>query len=283
MPPGESSPSGSQACGVRLVGVIGTGVMGGALLKGMVQAGVVAGHEVLAYDPQAERLGEVCAATGAAPAPDNGQVVEQCDFVLLAVKPQVLGEVLAPLRERWRAGQLLISIVAGVSIARLKELTRSDLAVARVMPNVLCVVRAGAAGMAFSPEVSEVQRAFVRRMLEAVGLAVEVEERLLDALTGLAGSGPAFVAVVVEALADGGVAAGLPRSQALQLAAQTVMGTGKYLLQTGQHPALLKDQVCSPGGTTIAGLRVLEGKGLRAALLEAVQQAAARSRELGQS
>ncbi|MCX7598179.1 MAG: pyrroline-5-carboxylate reductase [Armatimonadetes bacterium] len=264
-------------------GVIGTGVMGRALLAGCIQAGVVDPAQVIAYDAEPSVLAAVCGELGVAAGRDNAEVVSSADTVLVAVKPQQLAAALEPVRGAWQPGMLLISIAAGVSIRRLQSLTHPDLAVARVMPNILCLVGAAASGVAFSPQVTEAQQCYTLSLLDAVGIAVPVEERLLDAVTGLSGSGPAFVALVIEALADGGVAAGLPRQQALTLAAQTVMGAGKYVLERGEHPGLLKDRVASPSGTTIAGLKALEAGGLRAALIEAVVRATERSRELGQS
>lgn len=265
------------------LGVIGVGVMGGAMVRGILAAGVVAPDQTRVYDADEVRLAELVAATGARAAKANDEVVDGCQTVLLAVKPQAVTAVLEPLAALWREDHLLISIVAGLPIARLQGLTREGLATARVMPNVLCTVGAAASGVAFSERVKAASRAWVKSLLGSVGVAVEVEEKLMDAVTGLSGSGPAFVALVIEALADGGVAAGLPREQAVRLAAQTVMGTGKYLLETGEHPARLKDRVCSPAGTSIGGVRQLEAGGLRAALMEAVVRAARRSEELGQS
>jgi pyrroline-5-carboxylate reductase len=242
-------------------------VMGAALLRSLLEAGVVEAANVSVYDADKRRLADVADACGVAAAGGNEALVDGSDVVLLAVKPQALETVMAPIGEHWRAGQLLVSIAAGVTIERLRRVTRDDLAVARVMPNVACLVKAAASGVAFSDKVSEEQKALVLRMLAAAGVVVEVEEKLM----------------VIEALADGGVAAGLRRDQALALAAQTVIGAGKYVLETGEGPAQLKDRVCSPGGTTIAGVGALEAGGLRAALIEAVVSATERSRELGKS
>lgn len=277
-----SGQSDKENLPVRL-GVIGTGVMGRALLAGCLEAGVLDPASVIAYDADADVLAGVCAHLGIAAARDNRQVVSSADAVLVAVKPQQLAAALEPVRDAWRPGMLLISIVAGVSIDRLHSLTRPDVAVARVMPNICCLVRAAASGVAFSHQATDAQRRYTLGLLDAVGIAVPVEEHLLDAITGLSGSGPAYVALVIEALADGGVAAGLPRNQALALAAQTVMGAGKYVLERSEHPSQLKDRVASPSGTTIAGLKALEAGGLRAALIEAVVRATERSRELGRS
>ncbi|MBC7287683.1 MAG: pyrroline-5-carboxylate reductase [Armatimonadetes bacterium] len=261
------------------LGLIGAGVMGSALVRAAVSAGVVEGHQIVAYDPDTPRLQALCEDTGAVPAASNAELVAAADAVLLAVKPQAVGDVLGPLG--FRSEQLLISIAAGVPIARLKALTGAEQPIARVMPNILCIVRAAASAVVFSPEVSQSQRAFCRSLLGAAGMVVEVEETLMDAVTGLSGSGPAFVALVIEALADGGVRAGLPRDQALRLAAQTVAGTGKYVLETNELPAALKDRVCSPAGTTIEGIAELEQAGVRSAFIEAVTRAARRSAELG--
>ncbi|MGD9497936.1 MAG: pyrroline-5-carboxylate reductase [Armatimonadota bacterium] len=262
------------------LGVIGTGVMGRALLNAAVRAGVVAAGDVIASDvrpecrAQAEQIG--CTATD-----DNRVVVESAEHVLLAVKPQVAREVLADLREQLRAGQLLISIAAGVSLAALREAAGEAPALVRVMPNICCTVGEGALAWAAGPEVTAQQRAFVVELLGAGAEAVEVEERLLDAVTGLSGSGPAFAALFIEALADGGVAAGLGRQQALRLAAQTVLGAARWVLDNDQSPAALKDLVSSPGGTTVAGIAALEARAFRAAAMEAVVAAAERARELG--
>ena len=265
---------------VRL-GLIGAGVMGSALVRAAVGAGVVSPDQIIAYDPADERLRELCEATGVRAAQDNNELVAHAEVVLLAVKPQVIAEVLGPLA--LSTDQLLISIAAGVPIAHLKELTSLAQPIARVMPNILCLVRSAASAVAYSPEVDERGREFCEALLGAAGIVVPVEEKLMDAVTGLSGSGPAFVALVIEALADGGVRAGLSREQALRLAAQTVTGAGKYILELGETPASLKDRVCSPAGTTIEGIASLERAGIRAAFIEAVTAAARRSAELGKS
>lgn len=265
------------------LGLIGCGVMGSALVRAAVAAGVVKGQQVIAYDIDQDRLAALCGRLGLTSAGDNAEVVASSQRVLLAVKPQVAEAVLSPLQDAWRRQQVLISILAGVPICRLQDLTRGDLPVVRVMPNILCTVGEAASAVAFSPQVPASGRAWVIKFLEAAGIVEEVDEKLMDAVTGLSGSGPAFAAVVLEALADGGVAAGLPRPQALRMAAQVLAGVGKYVLELNEHPAELKDRVCSPGGTTIAGIAALERRGLRGAIIEAVVAAARRSKELGQS
>jgi pyrroline-5-carboxylate reductase len=212
---------------------------------------------------------------------DNRVVVERAQNLLVALKPQVLREVLGALRGDFRPGQLLISIAAGVSLDTLRQIVGPAPALVRVMPNICCTVGEAASAWTVAPGVSDEQRALVAELLSAAGEAVEVEERLLDAVTGLSGSGPAFTALFVEALADGGVKAGLPRAQALRLAAQTVLGAARWVLDNEASPAQLKDLVTSPGGTTIAGVAALEARAFRAGVIEAVVAATERARELG--
>ncbi len=262
------------------LGIIGTGVMGRALLSAAVRNGVVEATEVIASDvsparrSEAEQLG--CAATD-----DNREVVDGAANILVAVKPQVIGEVLGDLRQEFRAGQLVVSIAAGVSLETLREAVGRAPNLVRVMPNICCTVGEAASAWSAAPGVTDEQRAFVAELLGAAGEVVEVEEELLDAVTGLSGSGPAFAAVFIEALADGGVKAGLGRGQALRLAAQTALGAARWILDNDASPAVLKDLVSSPGGTTIAGLSALEARAFRAAVMEAVVAAAERARELG--
>ena len=262
------------------LGIIGSGVMGRALLNAAIRGGVVSAAEVIASDVSpacrldAEDLG--CDATD-----DNVQVAENAQSILVAVKPQVIREVLSGVREHLRNGQLLISIAAGVSIKSLREAVGSAPKIVRVMPNICCTVGASASAWAAGPGVTDEQRAFVSDMLSAAGEAVEVDEPLIDAVTGVSGSGPAFAALFIEALADGGVKAGLSREQAQTLAAQTALGAARWVLENDGGPATLKDLVSSPGGTTIAGVAALEARAFRSAVIEAVVAAADRARELG--
>ncbi len=262
------------------LGLIGAGAMGGALLRGNLDRQTLAAEEVLVWEVDEARRNALVAETGVVVAAGEADLVQRAQTVLLAVKPQVAPELLARLQGIWTTEQLVISIMAGVPLSRLKELLGEGVPVVRVMPNVLATVGAGAAGYATGEEVSAEQVALVEQLLGSVGLAEPVDEKLMDAVTGLAGSGPAFAAVFCEALADGGVAAGLPRALAQTLAAQVLLGTGRWVLEKGS-PALLKDQVTSPAGTTIAGLAALESGGLRGAVMSAVQAAAERSAELG--
>jgi pyrroline-5-carboxylate reductase len=208
-------------------------------------------------------------------------VVENAERILVALKPQVIGQVLEGVRGHMREGQLLISIAAGVPIETLREAAGGPPNIVRVMPNICCTVGAAASAFAPGPDVTDEQRRFVADMLRSAGEAVEVEEKLINAVTGLSGSGPAFAALFIEALADGGVKAGLSRDQAQRLAAQTALGAARWVMENDDGPARLKDLVSSPGGTTITGVAALEARAFRSAVIEAVVAAADRANELG--
>ncbi len=265
----------------QTIGFIGAGQMARALARGFQAAGLVPGERIVACDPVAE-AGQafVKAVRGAALATSNIEVVRQSDAIFLAVKPQSMPAVLAELAGQVGSGKLVVSIAAGVTLAKLCGGLKTD-RVVRVMPNTPALVGQGAAAYALGPGAAESDGQLVGKLLGAVGRAFAVDEKLLDAVTGLSGSGPAFVYVMIEALADGGVRMGLPREIAAVLAAQTVRGAAEMVLATGEHPAVLKDQVASPGGTTIAGLQALEDRGVRSALIAAVEAATRRSQELG--
>ncbi len=263
------------------LGLVGAGNMGTGLIRGAIEAEIISGQQVVFYDSEPERQETVGALLGHPVADSNRQVVESAQVVVVAVKPQVIASVLTPLEPVFRDDQLVVSIAAGVTLARLATLCGARPAIVRVMPNILCTIGEGAAAYSTDAKVSPEQRAFVEALFGAVGTIVPVQEHLLDAVTGVSGSGPAFVALFIEALVDGAVAAGLPREAAVQLAAQTTRGTAQWVLE-GRGAGELRDAVTSPGGTTVAGLRALEQKGLRSAAIEAVIAAARRSKELGQ-
>lgn len=264
----------------KKVALLGTGQMGEALLGGWLASGLVEPASVWATDASAERRDLAKRRFGVRVGAGNAEAAAWAEVVVLAVKPQTLPALLREIAPA-AGGRLLVSIAAGVSIRTIAGMVGTGARVVRVMPNAPALVRAGVSALAVGPGVSDVEADLARRLFDAVGLAVMVEERLMDAVTGLSGSGPAYVAVVIEAMADGGVKAGLPRETAERLAAQTVLGAARMLLETGEHPARLKDRVASPGGTTIAGLAELERGGVRASLIAAVEAAARRSAELG--
>lgn len=267
----------------QTIGFIGAGQMARALAGGLVRAGLTSAQRLVACDPaEAARAEFAAQVAGARLVDDNRAVVAAADVIVLAVKPQKAAVVMAEVRGSCGPDKLLVSILAGTPLAKLVAGLGTQ-RVVRVMPNTPCLVGAGASGYALGPGATRQDAELVGELLGAVGMAVEVEEGLLDAVTGLSGSGPAFVYTMIEALSDGGVRAGLPRATATQLAAQTVLGGARMVLASGEHPAVLKDRVASPGGTTIAGLQALEERGLRAALLAAVEAATRRSVELSQA
>ncbi len=265
---------------MKRVGVIGTGNMGGALLQRAAQIGKMKGWSFTAYDIEKERLQEVCQSCGATPAQSNRALVEACDTIVLAVKPQVYKDVMKEVAEELK-DKTLISVMAGVSLSSLKETGGGSCRLARIMPNLPALIGQGALACAWGEGWSEEEKSEVLEMLSAMGTVVELPESLMDAVTGLSGSGPAYLFLFVEALSDAGVRAGIPRDTAYKLALQTVIGSAQFLKEKGLHPALAKEMVTSPGGTTIAGLHVMESYGLKGIIMDAVVAATERSRELG--
>jgi len=264
------------------LGFLGAGKMASALAKGFIHAGLSAADSIIASDPYEAALAIIAKETGIKTASSNLDVLKFADVILLAVKPGQVNDVLAELKPHFTDKHLLISIAAGVTLARMESALPPGARIVRVMPNTPALV--GASASAFSPGKSAIadDAVLAQKLFSSVGVAYQVKESLLDAVTGLSGSGPAYVFLMIEALSDGGVAAGLPRDIATKLAAQTLLGSAKLLLETGQHPGALKDMVTSPGGTTIEGIHELEKGGLRAALMNAVRAASDKSRKLGQ-
>lgn len=262
------------------IAFIGGGQMAEAIIGGLLSGPVCPAESMWATDPIAARRDRLKSEFGIRVGEDNRAAVAWADVVLLAVKPQVLPSVLNQVGAEL-VGRLTISIVAGVTIRAIREQAHGAKAVVRAMPNQPVLVREGMTALASEAGVSAQELRSVETIFEAVGRVVSVEERLMDAVTGLSGSGPAYVFQAIEALADGGVKMGLPRRTAEVLAAQTVLGAARLVLESGEHPAKLKDRVASPGGTTIAGLHELEQGRFRATLMGAVEAATKRSQELG--
>ena len=278
----QATPStGAQTPQSRAIAMIGGGQMALALAEGFCRAGLLQPTDITVHDPvpaARERLaGRV---PGIHFADSGAAAAAAARIVFLAVKPQQAAAACREFAAALAADAVVVSIVAGLTLHNLAELTGTP-RIVRVMPNTPCLVGRGVSVVCRTPEVPAGDLARVLELLAAVGRVHEADETLMDAVTGLSGSGPGFVALLVEALADGGVKAGLPRSLALALATETLSGTAALLDQTGEHPAQIKDRVSSPGGTTIAGLAVLEQRGVRGALIDAVVTAAARARELG--
>jgi pyrroline-5-carboxylate reductase len=264
------------------IGFLGAGQMATALAQGWLRAGLATPQSLWASDPVPAAREGFAARTGASATASNREVVAQSGLLVLAVKPQVMKPLLDEIRADVTGQHLVVSIAAGIRLRFLEEHLGRDRRLVRVMPNTPCLVGECAAGWCASDRATPDDAALIERLLNAVGRAFRLPEHLLDAVTGLSGSGPAFVFVMIEALADGGVKMGLPREVATVLAAQTVLGSARMLLAGNGHPAKLKDAVASPGGTTIAGLHALERAGFRAALLDAVEAATRRAQELGQ-
>ncbi|MFG0331798.1 MAG: pyrroline-5-carboxylate reductase [Maioricimonas sp. JB049] len=265
------------------IGFLGAGRMATALARGFVAAGIVSADQLAASDVVEAARRRFVEETGGTACETNRAVVERSVVVVVAVKPQYVGTVLAEVRDALGPEHLVVSIAAGVTLASLAEGAGAGHRLVRVMPNTPALVQAGAAGFALGEAATAADGELVARLLGSVGVAYQVPETLLDAVTGLSGSGPAYVFQIIEGLADGGVRAGLPRDVAQNLAAQTLLGAARMVLETGEHPAVLKDAVASPGGTTIAGLHALERHGVRGALIDAVMDATTRARELGGS
>ncbi len=263
------------------IGFIGGGNMAEALIRGLVAGKHLPADHVLASGPRRERLDELHAKYEIETTIDNAALVARCDLVVLSVKPQILDKVLREIGDKLVAGTLLVSIAAGVDTATIEEAVSDGVRVVRAMPNTPALVGAGATAISAGKHAGPGDLATARAMFDAVGITVELDESHLDAVTGLSGSGPAYIFLILEALADAGVKVGLSRRNAQRLAAQTVMGSAKMLLELDAHPGVLKDMVTSPGGTAIAGLHTLEEGGLRTTLINAVETATKRARELG--
>ena len=265
-----------------IIGFIGAGRMAAALARGFVDSGLVAPENLIASDPVPAGRKAFGQAVGCETTDSNADVLAKAKVIFLAFTPHQLDEATETVRDQFDGSYLVISILAGVRLAKLDEACGGLARVVRVMPNTPALVGEGACGYALGQAATSDDGELVKRLLCAVGVAYEVKESLIDAVTGLSGSGPAYGYTIIEALSDGGVAAGLSRDIATRLAAQTMLGAAKMVLETGKHPGELKDMVCSPGGTTIEGVHELEEGGVRNALINAVRSATERAVELGQ-
>lgn len=257
--------------------------MATALARGLIAASVTRSEDVVASDVSPEARSGFESATSASTTPTNSDAIRDRSVIVLAVKPQAMAGVLTEIAGAVTADQLVISIAAGIPLARLSAALGEQSRLIRVMPNTPCLVGQGASAFARGGTATENDARLVTSMLSTVGLALEVPESQLDAVTGLSGSGPAYCFQIIEALSDGGVRQGLSRDVATRLAAQTLLGAGRMVLETGLHPGELKDAVTSPAGTTISGLHAMERGGVRSALMDAVEAATLRSQELGRS
>jgi len=270
-----------SALASHTIGFIGAGNMAEALIRGLVRGGHVPAARIAASAPRRERLDELKAAYGIDVTSDNREIAKRSGLIVLSIKPQIMDKVLREIGDQVAPGTLVVSIAAGVDTETIEEALAEGVRVIRAMPNTPALVGAGATAISPGKHAGEADLAAAKALFDAVGITVQLDETHLDAVTGLSGSGPAYIFLILEALADAGVKVGLSRRNAQRLAAQTVMGSAKLLLDTDEHPGKLKDMVTSPGGTAIAGLHTLEAGGLRTTLINAVETATKRSRELG--
>ena len=267
---------------IRSIGFVGAGNMAEAMIRGLLRGKVFAADEIIASAPRDERVRELAEKYGIRATNDNREAA-RAGIVVLSVKPQILSRVLEQVAEFIAPDALVISIAAGVPVSTIQSRLAGGTRVVRAMPNTPALVDAGATAIAGGEHARESDLADAKRIFDAVGITVILEESQLDAVTGLSGSGPAYVFLILEGLSDAGVKVGLSRRTSQLLAAQTLLGSAKLLLETNEHPGRLKDMVTSPGGTAITGLHTLENGGVRTTLMNAVEAATRRSRELGEA
>jgi pyrroline-5-carboxylate reductase len=267
----------------RPLGIIGGGNMGEALIAGVTHSAIFSPQEILFFEPRLDRAQYLLEKYRVSAVKTNQELVKKSPTVILAVKPQSVPEVLAEIAPRIQSHHLLISICAGVLLDYIQSFFARPIRMIRAMPNTPALIQKGATALAASPRATKEDLSNAVRIFQAVGQAFVVQESQMDIVTGLSGSGPAYVFAFIEALAAGGVKEGLPNDVALSLASQTVLGAAQLMQATGQHPAILLNQVCTPGGTTVSGLYAMEKAGFRLALMDAVMAATERSRELGEA
>ena len=266
----------------KQVGILGTGNMGEALIRGLLHGHLCRPEQIFCSDVRPERLKVIREKYGVKTTSHNTEVVKQSEIIILSVKPQIMKQVVDEIAKYLDLSKLIISIAAGVPLDAIEACARKDLKLIRVMPNICVSVREGASAIAGGKHVQREDLMMAKTIFDSVGKSIFIEEDLLDAVTGLSGSGPAYIFLIIDALADAAVKVGLSRDDALILAPQTVLGAAKMLIETGEHPGKLKDMVTSPGGTAIAGLHTLEEGGVRTTLINAVEVATERSKILGE-
>lgn len=263
------------------LGFIGCGNMAQAMITGILTQKVVSPQELIVSNPREEKTAKLKDEFGIITTTDNREVAKQSDILVLSVKPQVYPVVIKEIRDEVSSEQIIVTIAAGVSMEAAERQFGKEVKIVRVMPNTPALVGEGMSGLCCNEYVTEEEFDLVHKIFESFGKAEKITENLMDAVVGVSGSGPAYVYMFIEAMADAAVAQGLPRKQAYTFAAQTLLGSAKMVLETGQHPGELKDAVCSPAGTTIEAVNVLEKKGMRSAVIEAVTAAAKKNHQLG--
>lgn len=264
----------------KRIGIIGVGKMGEALVSGLIRSGMISAKDLCACDIIPERREYIGKAYGIECYPEVSRVVDESDVIILAVRPREVKPLLESIRDGLTERHLLISIAAGVSTSFIRGMLGKDLRIVRAMPNNPCTIGEGMIALTASSKASPEDLRLAGEIFSSVGMVTMVEERLFDAVTGLSGSGPAYVYLVIEAMADAGVRMGLSKELAIRLAAQTTLGSAKMVLETKEHPAKLRDQVATPQGTTVEGLYELEKAGIRAAFMNAIERATRRAKEL---
>ena len=265
------------------LGIIGTGNMGSALLKTIIRKEIINEKDLIIFDKDKKVTKDLSIQFKVNVASNNEELVRSSKNILLAIKPQIINNVMEKIGSLLTSKQTLISIAAGVSLEHLGKFCNEDVGIIRIMTNTPLMVGTGASAISHNKKVNKDKIDFVKTLFNSGGVVVELDEEHIDAVTGLSGSGPAYIFVIIEALADGGVKMGLSRKIAIQLAAQTTLGAAKLILETGKHPGELKDMVASPGGTTITALHELEKAGLRATLIRAVEVATEKSKALNKN
>lgn len=265
----------------RKIGFIGAGVMGKAIIKGLISSGFSDKENIFASEVSREAADKVATELGIKVFTDNNDLVKNCDVVVIATKPYILKKVLEQVKGSFDGSKLVVSIAAAIATSLIEEVFDFNIPVIRVMPNTPVLVGEGMTAVSKGRYTSQDDVEFACELFSSVGRCVEVEEKLINAVTGISGSGPAFFYSIIESMADGGLKLGLSKKVAIELAAQTALGAAKMVLKTGKHPAVLKDEVTTPGGTTIAGLMVMEEMGVSFALAKTVQETARKADELG--
>ena len=264
------------------LGIIGIGNMGEAIVKGILNKNILRADDIIIYDKLEEKAKKVSDIYGVGVAKSNSLLAKLSETIILAVKPQDLEETIKEIKEFLTEEKILISILAGVPIKKIRKLLNKNIPIVRVMPNTPALIGEGAIAVSFDKNINNEEKKYILSLLSALGKVYNVEEKYIDVITGLSGSGPAYVFTFIDGLAQGGVKKGLPYNLALDLAIQTVLGSAKLLQETGEHPMVLRDKVSSPAGTTIYGLHSLEKHNFRNAVISAVEEATNRSKELSQ-
>ncbi|WP_294705677.1 pyrroline-5-carboxylate reductase [uncultured Fusobacterium sp.] len=267
---------------MKKIGFIGCGNMGEAFLKGIINSLLVEINDIYIYDKL--RKDEISEKYGVHKLESEVEIVDKCDIIFLAIKPNVYFDVIDKIKENINSTKIIVAMAPGISMEDILEATDNrNSKIVRTMPNLPLMVQEGCIAYAFNENIEDEEKVFFKELFEKIGVAIETKEELFDAVIGASGSSPAFMFMFIEALADAAVSEGLPRSDAYKLVGQTLVGCGKLFLESGKHPGELKDSVCSPGGTTIVGVRFLEENGFRGAVIKAVTETIKKSKEMSQS